>query len=138
MAHPKVKTVHNVYVWFRVVLTFLWVAFAREVQALNYTTVAGGGNFSAAGTWNGSPPPMGGGTDVTLVLTNGSGNLTLDWSGAFMLNKMTNVLYSGNANLYASGVTPAPYFLFIVVITSSSDLCSCFFFSFFSFFSSYW
>ncbi len=93
-------------------LGILCFGLASQTQAQNYTTVAAGGNFSAAGTWNGSQPPVGGGTDVTLMLTNGSGNLTLDWAGAFMLNKMTNLLYSGNANLYASSVTPAPYYLF--------------------------
>ena len=102
----------NIKATLLVLLGVLCFGLASRTQAQTYTTVAAGGNFSAAGTWSGSQPPVGGGTDVTLTLTNGSGNLTLDWAGAFMLNKMTNLLYSGNANLYASAVTPAPYYLF--------------------------
>jgi autotransporter-associated beta strand protein len=93
-------------------LGVLYFGFTSQTQAANYTNFYAGGNFSAAGSWNGPQPPVGGGTDVTLVLTNQGGNFTLDWAGAFMLNQMTNVLYSGNANLYASAVTPAPYYLF--------------------------
>ena len=103
----------------------LCFGLASQTQAQNYTTVAAGGNFSAAGTWSGAQPPQGGGTDVTLMLTNGSGNLTLDWTGAFMLNKMTNLLYSGNANLYASAVTPAPYYLFTNTATGVLPTINC-------------
>ena len=112
MAGIKGIKIQHVKGWSRVVLSCLCMAWATWAQAASYTTVVSGGNFSAAGTWSGAQPPQGGGTDVSLVLTNLSGNLTLDWAGAFMLNQMTNVLYSGNANLYASGVTPAAYFLF--------------------------
>ena len=112
MADIKGTKIHHVSGWLRVVLTFLCIIFVTDGRAQTYTTTASGGNFSAAGTWNGSQPPQGGGAGVSLVLTNLNGNLTLDWAGAFMLNQMTNILYSGNANLYASSVTPAPYYLF--------------------------
>jgi len=107
-------------------LGILGFGLASQTQAQNYTTVAAGGNFSAAGTWFGTQPPVGGGTDVALMLTNGSGNLTLDWAGPFMLNKMTNLLYSGNANLYAAAVTPAPYYLFTNTAAGVSPTLYCY------------
>ena len=112
MADINGKPIQHVSGWSLVVLTFLWIVCATDGRAQNFTNLAAGGNFSAPGNWNGPQPPVGGGTDVTLVLTNNNTSFTLDWTGAFMLNRMTNVLYSGNANLYASAVSPAPYFLF--------------------------
>jgi len=85
-----------------------------RLSAQTYYTNSATGNWSASGSWTGSPPPAGGASSAVIVLQPASGTMlaTNDLSGTFWVNQVSALantigLY-GNAILFTNNGATGP------------------------------
>lgn len=74
------------------------VLFAAPARAQFVWSAGGGGNWSTNGNWlGGTAPPVGGGTDLTILFPTGNYTATNDLTGAFSLNALNFNNNAGNS-----------------------------------------
>jgi autotransporter-associated beta strand protein len=83
-------------------LACLCLALAAGAQAQTYYTNSATGNWSAAGSWTGTPPSAGGAADAYVSLTTPFMAATNDLAGAFTLNGI-NATANNSVDVWAAG-----------------------------------
>jgi autotransporter-associated beta strand protein len=76
----------------------LCLALSASAQAQTYYTNSASGNWSAAGSWTGTPPSAGGAVDAVVTLA-GAVPITANnnLAGAFMLNQLTDSIRTSSS-----------------------------------------